>query len=148
VERGCQAMHRASIFPTHPHNSLPSYSNRVHSLRNLEDIIDGHKSFPSGHSSTIFAGMGFLFFWLAGKTAAWCFSEPLPPRSILSSRLGRIVLTLVPLMIGSWVAITRLEDYVRVIIITAPSPKLSLNVNARVLFLYMRRSGTTKRTSS
>ncbi|TDL26664.1 lipid phosphate phosphatase 1 [Rickenella mellea] len=75
------------------------------------DIIDGRKSFPSEHSSTIFAGMAFLSFWLAGKTAAWCFDASLSRRGLLSTRLGRLTLTLLPLFIATWVAITRVEDY-------------------------------------
>ncbi|KAJ7255503.1 lipid phosphate phosphatase 1 [Mycena haematopus] len=75
------------------------------------DILDGRKSFPSGHSSAAFAGMTFLSFWLAGQTAAWCFQAPLPIVSLLSSRLLRFSLTLLPLWWAMFVAVTRLEDY-------------------------------------
>jgi len=75
------------------------------------DILDGRRSFPSGHSSAAFAGMTFLSFWLAGQTAAWCFGAPVPAASLRSSRLGRFSLTLVPLWWAAFVAITRLEDY-------------------------------------
>ncbi|KAJ7782011.1 lipid phosphate phosphatase 1 [Mycena maculata] len=75
------------------------------------DILDGRRSFPSGHSSAAFAGMTFLSFWLAGQTAAWCFHAPLPAASFRSSRLGRFSLALVPLWWATFVAVTRLEDY-------------------------------------
>jgi Na+/proline symporter len=77
------------------------------------DILDGRRSFPSGHSSAAFAGMTFLSFWLAGQTAAWCFHAPLPVASLRSSRLVRFCLTLLPLWWAIFVAVTRLEDYVR-----------------------------------
>ena len=82
--------------------------------RILEDIVDGRKSFPSGHSSSAFSGMTFLFLWLAGSTAAWSFSTALPPRNpwIFSSRLGRMLVTMLPLVYATWVAISRVEDYV------------------------------------
>ncbi|KAJ6518899.1 lipid phosphate phosphatase 1 [Mycena sanguinolenta] len=75
------------------------------------DILDGRRSFPSGHSSAAFAGMTFLSFWLAGQTAAWCFQAPLPIASLRSSRLLRFCLTLLPLSWAMFVAVTRLEDY-------------------------------------
>ncbi|KAJ7334259.1 lipid phosphate phosphatase 1 [Mycena albidolilacea] len=75
------------------------------------DVLDGRRSFPSGHSSAAFAGMTFLSFWLAGQTAAWCFHAPLPVASLRSSRLVRFCLTLFPLWWAIFVAVTRLEDY-------------------------------------
>ncbi|KAF9235900.1 phosphatidic acid phosphatase type 2/haloperoxidase [Melanogaster broomeanus] len=64
-------------------------------------LEDGWRSFPSGHSSLSFAGLGFLTFYLAGKlhlfdtrghaTKAW--------------------LALAPLAGASWVAISRTMDY-------------------------------------
>ncbi|THH14991.1 hypothetical protein EW146_g5423 [Bondarzewia mesenterica] len=77
----------------------------------LADVTDGRRSFPSGHSSTAFAGMTFISFFLAGKTAAWCFQAPISPTSITGTRLGRLMLTLLPLAFAAWVAISRVEDY-------------------------------------
>ncbi|KAF8239420.1 lipid phosphate phosphatase 1 [Tricholoma matsutake] len=74
-------------------------------------ILDGRKSFPSGHSSTAFAGMTFLALWLAGQTAAWCFNVPKPTASLLSTRMGWLFITFLPLSWASFVAITRVEDY-------------------------------------
>lgn len=77
----------------------------------LEDVLDGRRSFPSGHSSTAFSGMMFLSLWIAGATGAWCITRPAPGRSFLASRLARLTLSLLPLCFAAWVAISRLEDY-------------------------------------
>ncbi|KAJ7066530.1 lipid phosphate phosphatase 1 [Mycena amicta] len=75
------------------------------------DILDGRRSFPSGHSSAVFSGMTFLAFWLAGQTAAWCFHVPLPAASLRSSRLARFCITLLPIWWAIYVGVTRIEDY-------------------------------------
>ncbi|KAL5531283.1 hypothetical protein ACEPAG_4160 [Sanghuangporus baumii] len=84
-----------------------------HCTGKLKDVIDGRKSFPSGHSSSAFSGMTFLFLWLSASTVAWSFATALPPRNpwIFTSRLGRMLVTLLPLIYATWVAISRLEDY-------------------------------------
>lgn len=97
-------------------------------LRKTKTILDGRKSFPSGHSSTAFSGMTFLALWLAGNTAAWCFGSTKPPGSLRSSRLGCLLLTLLPLSWATFVAISRMEDYVR--ILTSNYKKISLNSRA------------------
>ena len=57
--------------------------------------------------------MSFITLFLAGKTAALCFSTTPPSRgSFLRSRLARLCLVLFPLVFATWVAITRIEDYV------------------------------------
>ncbi|KAF8159483.1 lipid phosphate phosphatase 1 [Crassisporium funariophilum] len=76
-----------------------------------QNILDGRKSFPSGHSSTAFSGMVFLSLWIAGQTAAWCFSIPKTPRSLRASRMLTFLLTLLPLFWATHVAVSRLQDY-------------------------------------
>lgn len=75
-------------------------------------ILDGRKSFPSGHSSTAFAGMIFLSLWVAGQTAALCPAVT-PPVKVkwLSSRMAAFLLTLIPIFWATHVAVTRVEDY-------------------------------------
>ena len=77
-----------------------------------QKIIDGRRSFPSGHSSTAFSGMMFLSLWIAGMTGAWCLSQSTSGGSFLRSKLARLSLSLAPLAFATWVAVSRLEDYV------------------------------------
>ena len=60
--------------------------------------------------------MSFVSLFLAGKTAALCFSVT-PPHFhnwglFRRSRFVRLCLVLLPLAFAAWVAITRIEDYV------------------------------------
>lgn len=68
---------------------------------NPYDIIEGRKSFPSGHSSFSFCSLSFLSLWLCGKLG------------VLSRRRGRscgLVICLVPMMIAGMVAMSRYCD--------------------------------------
>ncbi|KAI0940948.1 hypothetical protein AcV7_003182 [Taiwanofungus camphoratus] len=76
----------------------------------IETVLDGRRSFPSGHSSTAFAGMSFLSLWIAGMTGAWCIGQPAPARSFLASKLGRLTISIMPLVFATWVAVSRIED--------------------------------------
>ena len=57
--------------------------------------------------------MTFITLFLAGKTAALCFNFTPSRGAFLRSRFGRLCLVLSPLVFAAWVAITRVEDYVR-----------------------------------
>ncbi|KAF8471777.1 phosphatidic acid phosphatase type 2/haloperoxidase, partial [Kalaharituber pfeilii] len=63
-------------------------------------LKDGFKSWPSGHSSTAFAGLGYLSLYLAGKL------------HILDNRgeVWKTVLILVPLLAASMISISRIMD--------------------------------------
>jgi len=64
-------------------------------------LDDGSKSFPSGHSSLSFAGLGFLSWYCAGKLR-------------LMDQRGRTIkafLVLIPLAGAALVAISRVDDY-------------------------------------
>ena len=80
--------------------------------RKADTVEDGRRSFPSGHSSTAWAGMTFLALFLAGHTRAWCLNNPMASRTITNSRLVRLTLTLAPIIYATWVAVSRIEDYV------------------------------------
>ncbi|MCD7454804.1 putative lipid phosphate phosphatase 3, chloroplastic [Datura stramonium] len=65
------------------------------------DIKEGHKSFPSGHTSWSFAGLGFLSLYLAGKIKA--FDR--------RGHVAKLCIVLLPLLMASLVGISRVDDY-------------------------------------
>ncbi|WWC65151.1 uncharacterized protein I303_107765 [Kwoniella dejecticola CBS 10117] len=67
---------------------------------NLLVLNDGFKSFPSGHSSLSFAGLGFLSLYLAGKMHL----------GDVRGHRTRAWFALSPLLGGTMVAISRTED--------------------------------------
>ncbi|KAH6915942.1 lipid phosphate phosphatase 1 [Coprinopsis sp. MPI-PUGE-AT-0042] len=73
-------------------------------------VLEGRRSFPSGHSSSAFSGMFFLSLVLAGQSAAWCFNARSRPWWA-SSRWARLFISLAPLGWAFHVALTRVEDY-------------------------------------
>ena len=64
-------------------------------------LHDGWRSFPSGHSSLAFSGLGYLALFLAGQMHVF------RPRT----DLARVLLALAPLVGAALIAISRLEDY-------------------------------------
>ncbi|KAE9983777.1 hypothetical protein BLS_003693 [Venturia inaequalis] len=74
---------------------------RVCTETDSHTLHDGWKSFPSGHSSFAFAGLGFLSLFLAGQL------HSLRPRT----DLARGLLALAPLLGAALIAISRCEDY-------------------------------------
>ncbi|KAF8520494.1 phosphatidic acid phosphatase type 2/haloperoxidase [Hysterangium stoloniferum] len=67
----------------------------------MKILRDGFRSFPSGHSSTAFSGLGFLTFYLIGKLALW-------------DKCGytwKAWLALLPVTIAAMIAISRTMDY-------------------------------------
>jgi len=66
----------------------------------LSSIQGGRKSFPSGHSSTAFAGMTFFALYLVSQSARYT-----------SSKLSRLFIITLPFFYATWVAISRVEDY-------------------------------------
>ncbi|KOB69004.1 putative phosphatidic acid phosphatase type 2 domain containing 1B [Operophtera brumata] len=66
-----------------------------------KDVIDGRKSFPSGHSSFSFCSLGFVSIWLCGKLR------------VLSRNRGdglRVLTCLVPLVVAGVVSMSRCCD--------------------------------------
>ncbi|XWS30757.1 hypothetical protein CRYUN_Cryun23aG0016400 [Craigia yunnanensis] len=64
-------------------------------------IKEGHKSFPSGHTSWSFAGLGFLSLYLSGKIKA--FDR--------RGHVAKLCVIFLPLLVASLVGISRVDDY-------------------------------------
>ncbi|MCJ1309804.1 hypothetical protein MMC25_003465 [Agyrium rufum] len=65
-------------------------------------LHDGWRSFPSGHSSFAFAGLGYLALVLAGQLQIFRPS---------TTDLSRVLLVLIPLLGALLIALSRLADY-------------------------------------
>ncbi|CAK9151280.1 unnamed protein product [Ilex paraguariensis] len=65
------------------------------------DIKEGHKSFPSGHTSWSFAGLSFLSLYLSGKIKA--FDR--------RGYIAKLCIVFLPLLLASLVGVSRLDDY-------------------------------------
>jgi diacylglycerol diphosphate phosphatase/phosphatidate phosphatase len=64
-------------------------------------LHDGWRSFPSGHSSFAFSGLGFLALFFCGQLHVF------RPRT----DLGRALIALAPILGAAMIAISRCEDY-------------------------------------
>ncbi|KQK09080.1 hypothetical protein BRADI_2g45920v3 [Brachypodium distachyon] len=64
-------------------------------------IKEGHKSFPSGHTSWSFAGLGFLSWYLAGKITV--FDR--------RGHVAKLCVVILPLLVAAMIAISRVDDY-------------------------------------
>ena len=64
-------------------------------------VNEGRKSFPSGHASSSFAGLGYVGFFLAGQL------------SIYDGRgqAYRLLIALLPFLVAAYVGLTRIVDY-------------------------------------
>lgn len=67
-------------------------------------LHDGWRSFPSGHSSSAFAGLGFLAIFFAGQLHVFRYAAG-------GRDLSRALLCLAPLLGAAMIAISRCEDY-------------------------------------
>ncbi|KAG9686171.1 PAP2-domain-containing protein, partial [Aureobasidium melanogenum] len=90
---------RCNPKPGTPEHQLISYT--VCTNPNHHVLHDGWRSFPSGHSSFSFSGLGYLSFFLLSQLR------------ILHPRAGlyRTLVAFSPLLGAALIAISRLEDY-------------------------------------
>ncbi|XP_057993449.1 lipid phosphate phosphatase 2 isoform X2 [Hevea brasiliensis] len=70
-----------------------------HGDRNV--IKEGHKSFPSGHTSWSFAGLGFLSLYLSGKIKAFDHR----------GHVAKLCIVFLALVVACLVGISRVDDY-------------------------------------
>lgn len=68
---------------------------------NKKVVKDGRRSFPSGHSSSSFAGLGFLSIWMMGQFNAMDGK----------GRSWRMTISFIPLAAATYIALTRIQDY-------------------------------------
>ncbi|KAF6144207.1 hypothetical protein GIB67_004880 [Kingdonia uniflora] len=66
-----------------------------------KDIKEGHKTFPSGHASWSFVGLGFLSLYLSGKIRVF------DGRGLVA----RLCLIGLPLVVATLVSISLVDDY-------------------------------------
>ncbi|KAF8052193.1 hypothetical protein N665_1588s0007 [Sinapis alba] len=64
-------------------------------------IREGHKSFPSGHTSWSFAGLGYLSLYLSGKIQAFDGK----------GHVAKLCIVILPLLVAALVGISRVDDY-------------------------------------
>ncbi|GLU04692.1 hypothetical protein SLE2022_218280 [Rubroshorea leprosula] len=68
----------------------------------LKSVIkEGHKSFPSGHTSWSFAGLGFLALYISGKIRV--FDQ--------KGHVAKLCIVFLPLLVAALVGISRVDDY-------------------------------------
>ncbi|KAF7561693.1 hypothetical protein G7046_g2453 [Stylonectria norvegica] len=93
---------RCQPAPDTQPNTLVTY--HVCTAPNGHTLQDGWRSFPSGHSSFSFAGLGFLSLFLAGQLHVFRYAAG-------GRDLGRALVCLSPLLGAAMIAISRCEDY-------------------------------------
>jgi diacylglycerol diphosphate phosphatase/phosphatidate phosphatase len=81
--------------------TIDSAGNAVCTQTRKAFLEEGRRSFPSGHASTSFAGLGFAALFLAGQLhifdgAAWAW---------------KLTLSFCPIVLAAFVAITRVLDF-------------------------------------
>jgi diacylglycerol diphosphate phosphatase/phosphatidate phosphatase len=74
-----------------------------HTMNVCSQVLDKFElhGFPSGHAASAFAGWTFLVLYLNGKSKPWNGG----------AYFWKVILLILPLLLASWVSITRLRDF-------------------------------------
>ena len=80
---------------------------------NPRDVLEGRKSFPSGHSSMSFSGLGFAALYATAKLGVFSPYDYSMSGTHPKDRatMLRIVCAWWPLALATWVAVSRWRDY-------------------------------------
>lgn len=78
-------------------------NDKLECTGNIRTIMDGRKSFPSGHSSFAFASMVFVSLYLSGKLHVFNTNG--------RGQTWRLLVVIFPLVVASAIAISRTCDY-------------------------------------
>ncbi|KAK4184656.1 diacylglycerol pyrophosphate phosphatase 1 [Podospora australis] len=103
---------RCQPAPGTPENKLVTVD--VCTQTDHHTLHDGWRSFPSGHSSFSFAGLGFLSLYLAGQTKIFSHgpgSLAEHTEKLVRGDLLKALLCLGPLLGATMIAISRCQDY-------------------------------------
>lgn len=77
------------------------FAKDVCTTTNLDRLYEGYRSCPSGHSSESFAGLGFLYYFLAGQLRI----------DLPNNGMYRKLICFIPLLGASLIALSRTQDY-------------------------------------
>ncbi|PSR89081.1 Lipid phosphate phosphatase, partial [Actinidia chinensis var. chinensis] len=79
----------------------PSTMDVMCTNKNLKVTKEGYKSFPSGHTSWSFAGLGFLSLYLSGKIRA--FNR--------NGHISKLCFVILPYLLAALVGVSCVDDY-------------------------------------
>jgi len=74
-------------------------------------VGNAYRSFPSGHTSTAFSGLGFLSIYLFRLTFPLKHVSRDTAAAFHSNQAWKTVLCIAPLFLATWIGLTRIVDY-------------------------------------
>lgn len=97
------------FYRCHPHGLENEEDENNLCTGSQSDVIEGRKSFPSGHSSIAFSAFAFLTLLLLGQLAVFARKSR---RYMPSFPVGvRLCLSLLPVLAALCIALSRMVDF-------------------------------------